>query len=1194
MTVRAGLFAMLSLLLASVSHAQRADDRPLLVTNGVVTVRAVRDNGIFAGFDVLSEKRTVAVVRFSSSRLLTAARCRAEGGSLLFTGLQAKPETGAQLGAQDRIAVALTPKSPYPVVRFDLSLTAFDPERWQAVAGKQPFHFLALYLPNAEVWHQCGWLNATPLADPFPLLLDRHAGTPEISAYPYNRDWSYTPPLGAHPIPVIGLWAPQAKQYVGFEFQTTRLEDNSEKDIATGYCWAGDTGAPGQTNRPVRKQPQFVALVYPYGGVGYQQLVFPQSGARIASHGTLLWNLNLPATDDPNRFFFTYLFNHAKDRLPRVPAGVDLSWLPGGIRLRDFEGPPQGGLIAGVEGSFQVPGTRLISGWRWHNEFPTQVAKARGDTERLQALEQEAATLLPYAKRFVIDGEDCVYWEKPLEGQWTEAWGGEAVTTLHNANGFAAGRLFLGLYRDLGKTDYLPIVDGVLHWAEHICWTRNEFADVPSSPFAIGGTLSASFCLDYYLTFRGAPDAEHRAEAQRALDLARTFTYRYLVMWPSDNDRTDNRDPAFLWEPNSGRDWTGAACCNEVCWNLDTLAQTAVHTGDPILMWALQGALNRWPALYQDRYKDSLADYASGDMTEGYGLYAGNVYGVGQRAPYGFASPLAMIEPVGDSVVRVLAGERAAMVFNRDGVHTGIRDYRYRPSGNLAFTLRSLRPQFDLSLTVPYVDLSDRPVAVVRDGKTISLQPGQDVIRPPQALWSLTLKGLRPDDRVVIGAPDESSPVLPSLPPLTQGQEGLYVPPASGPSEVVPLAYDAFPDMQWAHLDSWAGLPRGPLWAFGIQFALPPNGGRSTVTKPLTLEHPIVGTDAIAVLYSAGDGPPPTVLFADGSKQAVDATREALAWRAWPPLYTARLLVAPVQTGGKTVTGLDPGGRAVWAVSALRQTATTDDLTQTLDRLHVAAADWQRMRQEESVLAQLRQEVVQAPEGAVAFLPPEPSGPAIDLFLRAGFGKRSETLTPDRLIDPAYFTAQRFPAAVYAGGEEYLHTVHTSGDAADALVRYVEEGGTLLLLSPLPWPLYYAVGPDFHRPEPLTERLGLPLKTAVETAPPEPLRVELAPQQTVLADVPATFPYPSGDPRLRSIDRKRLPEGAKYTPIYTVRGQNGTDYGDAAGLIELPRGQGRILYVANILLRSKEQGPILLRAVTRFLIAAARGVEARP
>src|SRR5262249_21352445 len=72
--------------------------------------------------------------------------------------------------------------------------------------------------------------------DPFPLLGDVHVGTPEISAYPYNRQWSTTPPLSAHPIPVIGLWAPNRKLYAAWDFQAARLTDNSERDIATGFC----------------------------------------------------------------------------------------------------------------------------------------------------------------------------------------------------------------------------------------------------------------------------------------------------------------------------------------------------------------------------------------------------------------------------------------------------------------------------------------------------------------------------------------------------------------------------------------------------------------------------------------------------------------------------------------------------------------------------------------------------------------------------------------------------------------------------------------------------------------------------------------------------------------------------------------------------------------------------------------------
>lgn len=47
-----------------------------------------------------------------------------------------------------------------------LSLLALFPD------GPAPFHFLVCPMPTAQVWHQRGWLNATPYADPFPLLQD--------------------------------------------------------------------------------------------------------------------------------------------------------------------------------------------------------------------------------------------------------------------------------------------------------------------------------------------------------------------------------------------------------------------------------------------------------------------------------------------------------------------------------------------------------------------------------------------------------------------------------------------------------------------------------------------------------------------------------------------------------------------------------------------------------------------------------------------------------------------------------------------------------------------------------------------------------------------------------------------------------------------------------------------------------------
>ena len=1161
------------------------------ISNGRVTVRAVGTAGAFTGFDVQADGSNVAVVRFSSARVQwTAGGCAVSAPDhLVFTGLRARPETGLRFGDTNSFRVDLKPGDPYPVVSFDLTVAAFDPARWKATVGEDPFHFLALYLPEAEAWHQRGWLNATPRADRFPLLLDRHAGTPEISAYHYNRNWSYTPPLGAHPLPVIGLWAPRAGRYVGLEFQTTRLADNSEKDVATGYRW--QEGAD-----PARPDAgQLVALVYPFGGPGYQQLVFPAPGARLKSHGTLLWSRNLPATDDPNRFVWSFLWERTREQLPPVPAVPDVGWIPGGIRQADFQGPPQGGLIGGVEKPFQVAGSKVLSGWTWHNESPTAGPARRGQTNRLQTLEREARELLPLARHFPVDGDDCVFWEKPLAGQWTEEWGGAPVTTLHNANGFAAGRLFLGLYRDLGRKEYLPVVEGVFNWAKHIAWTRNEFADVPSSPFAIGGTLSASFCLEYSMTFKDSDDARQRDRAKLALELARAFTYRYLVMWPSDNNRDDNLDSSFLWEPNSGRDWTGAACANEVFWNLDTLAQVAVHTGDPVLMWALQGSLSRWHLLYQDVLRDKLADYQPGDMTEGYGLYAGNIYGVGQRAGYGFAGSLVMTEPVGKSSLRVLAGEKAALAFRKGAVPMEISDYRYTAPGNLAFTVLSDRPKFDLSLTVPYVDLSDKPVAILRQGNRIPLKPGEDFVRPAQALWSLYLRNIEPDDRVIVGQPDDSGPLLPTAPPLAQGSfprnpaSAPRPPVETGGYEVVPLPGDAAPDLSWDDPAGWAGLPRGRFWAYGVPFELAALAERCTVTRPLHFARPIRDAQFVYLLYNSGEGPAPALIYDDGQQEPAPARLEALAWRAWPPLYTARLLLAQIPVRpGSAVAGLDPAGRAVWAVTALgRNGANRERAPAAGAALAQGAAEWKRMGQEEAALAALRETVAALPPGTVAILPPKPAGEAFSIAQRIGLLKRAVVLDDAQLVDPAVFNARRRPVALYLDGEDYVHTVRAPGDGAAALDRYVKAGGTLVILASQPWPLYYATGPGFRRAEPLTERLGLPLGMALEGAPAERLTVRWDAGQSLVKLAATDFPYPEGDPRLRTIDRTRIPRGAKYTPVARVVGASGKDYGDAAGLIEWPGG-GRILYVASVLQHDSAHGFGFSEGALRFLLGAAQ------
>ena len=1149
-------------------------------SNGSITVKATKKGEYFSGFEVFKGAKSVSIVGLSSDFVgLVAKKCSVNKSqnALEFSGFSAKENAGIVFGENDAIRVRLIKGDDFPEVSFDITVVKFDADKWGAVVGKEPFHFLSLYLPEAEVWHQRGWLNATPVSDPFPLLLDQHVGTPEISAYHYNRNWSYTVALGGHPIPVIGLWAPKVGRYVAFEFQTTRLEDNSERDVATGYRWV-----EGSEN----SSRQFVALVYPYGGQGYQKLVFPENGSHISSRCRLLWSMNLKSIDDPNEFVLSYVWQQAKEKLPSVPAVADVSWIPGGIRLKDFQGAPRGGVIGGNELPFSGPGTRIVVGWTWHNESPTAAPASLNDARRIQSFKDQANELLKYAKRFQVNGEDCVFWEKPIEGQWTEEWGGKAVTTLHNANGFAAGRVFLGLYRDAGMKEYLPIVNGVLNWAKYITWTRNEFADVPSSPFAIGGTLSASFCLEYYMTFKTDPDSQRRAMANTALKLARSFTYRYMVMWLSDNNRFDNLNSAFLWEPNSGRDWTAAACANEVFWNLDTLAQTAVHTGDPILMWALQGSLDRWHQLYQDVVKDDLSQYQARDMTEGYGLYPGNVYGFGKRAAYGFAAPLVMTEPVGNSSIRVLAGEKAALAFRKMKQAATVASYKYSPDGNLAFVITSEKPQFDLSLTVPYCDISRKLVSIVRGGKKIALKAGEDFTRQPQALWSLYLKNIKSGDKIIVGEVNENSPVLPSSPPIASTSEGKITA-RDKKSEtgfnIVSLPYDSAVDNGWDNREGWAGLPVGKIWVFGIPFQIAPLSEKSVVKNQAKLS--IKGIDYVYLLYSDGDGAAPVLIYSDGSK---DTSRiEALAWRSWPPLFTGRLILARIQIPkGKSIESINPSGRLVWAMTTQKISDTLPAATSTVEStVNKAAQEWKEQKAQELVINGLKEKVASLPENKIGILPPSPGGPAHKFFQQIGLLNKSVMISNDKLVDKSFFNPKNIPVAIYLDGEDYVYTVKSAGDGAAAIEQYLNEGGMVVLLASQPWPMFYATGTGPRKADALTGKLGLPLSMALEGTPSEKLNIKINPQQSIIKANDVEFPFPEGDTRLRAILRSQVK--AKYTPIATVVGDAGKDYGDAAGLIEFPNGS-KILYIAHILQNDPKNGFEIRKTVAEYLVELLR------
>ena len=379
-----------------------------------VTVRpaAAAADGRLPGFDVSLAGQVVAPIRFSSQGLITAGQCRQDGPVLRFLGLRAKDGTGLRLAADDAVEVQTTARS-YPEVRFRLTIVAFDREAWERGAGRFPFHFLTLSMPEAEVVHQRGWLNATPKADPFPLLLDVHTGTPEIAST-WSRNWSYAVPVGCYPLPVAGLWAPSRKLYAGYDFLPSHLAEQSERYLATAYCW--QQGA----------ERQFLALVYPYAGRGFQTLTYPKPGERIEGRFRLMLSRELGPMADPNAWLQQDYFRRYAERLPRVPAASDMGWMPGGTRLSSLPSAPRGRLIErhGRNDTFEQAGTVEIGGWTWHRQSAVTAAYRRGDRPMLDWLKQDIEYLKTKAQRVTIDGEECLYWTKPIEGKWLDAWGG--------------------------------------------------------------------------------------------------------------------------------------------------------------------------------------------------------------------------------------------------------------------------------------------------------------------------------------------------------------------------------------------------------------------------------------------------------------------------------------------------------------------------------------------------------------------------------------------------------------------------------------------------------------------------------------------------------------------------------------------------------------------------------------------------
>lgn len=180
------------------------------------------------------------------------------------------------------------------------------------------------------------------------------------------------------------------------------------------------------------------------------------------------------------------------------------------------------------------------------------------------------------------------------------------------------------------------------------------------------------------------------------------------------------------------------------------------------------------------------------------------------------------------------------------------------------------------------------------------------------------------------------------------------------------------------------------------------------------------------------------------------------------------------------------------------------------------------------------------------------------------------------------------PIVLYAGGEHFVQTESEPLDVVRGLQAYLRRGGLLIAAASLPLPFYYdgsgkAVKGDTALGFRIFGTGQQPLPGWEQ--PPPGVALHFAVNREALSQMPDRLDFPmGGDLRWRPMGRFGLAPSDVYTPLITLQGPEGQNFGDAAAYVE-HRGSeplgGRNLYIWFRLLDHR-QADALLAAIFRF------------
>jgi glycoprotein endo-alpha-1,2-mannosidase len=166
------------------------------------------------------------------------------------------------------------------------------------------------------------------------------------------------------------------------------------------------------------------------------------------------------------------------------------------------------------------------------------------------------------------------------------------------------------------------------------------------------------------------------------------------------------------------------------------------------------------------------------------------------------------------------------------------------------------------------------------------------------------------------------------------------------------------------------------------------------------------------------------------------------------------------------------------------------------------------------------------------------------------------------LIDPAQFNAERFPLTVIIRGEHFTGSIKKSADVKQAFVRYLKQGGLLVVLPLAPWPLYYddSLG---SKPAAITDELHLGINSWPGLPDPKELRFSI--NAKAFPSLPTSIPFPTnGDLRWSGTSRARVPRSDNYVPLVQLSDKQNRYFGEGAVYIEfrtLPVAPGKAIVV---------------------------------